>query len=111
MDPQTDLDAVFSALANETRRAILARLAEGAATVNALAEPFEMSLPAVSKHIRVLEEAGLVTRSKVAQTRPCALNADGIAVVSNWAEQYRPIWEHRFDAMTELLVQLKDDTQ
>ena len=84
------LSETFAALANSTRRAILARLAEGAATVNELAEPFEMTLPAISKHIKVLERAGLVRRGQRAQYRPCALDAAPLEEVSTWAEQYRP---------------------
>src|SRR5882757_577912 len=91
------LDETFAALANSTRRAILARLAEGSATVNELAEPFAMTLPAISKHIKVLERAGLVKRGQHAQYRPCALNAKPLREVSMWAEQYRPVWEARFD--------------
>jgi DNA-binding transcriptional ArsR family regulator len=101
------LDETFAALANSTRRAILARLAEGAATVNELAEPFELTLPAVSKHIKVLERAGLVRRGQRAQYRPCALNAARLEEVSSWAEQYRPIWEARFDRMDDYLTQLQ----
>lgn len=108
MTDQQNLDAIFSALANETRRAILSRLAEGQATVNELAEPFTMSLPAVSKHIRVLETAGLVTRGQDAQTRPCTLNAATIATVSDWAEQYRIHWAHRFDAMAAVLAEMEE---
>src|SRR3982075_2192893 len=89
------LDETFGALANSTRRAILARLAEGSATVNELAEPFEMTLPAISKHIKVLERAGLVRQGRRAQCRPCALEATALHEVSTWAEQYRPIWEAR----------------
>ena len=83
------LDETFAALANTTRRAILARLAEGEASVNELAEPFELTLPAISKHIKVLEQAGLVVRSRRAQYRPCALDATRLEEVSTWAEQYR----------------------
>ena len=101
------LDETFAALANSTRRAILARLAEGAATVNELAEPFELTLPAVSKHIKVLERAGLVQRGHRAQYRPCALDAAPLEQVSTWAEQYRPVWEARFDRMDEYLTQLR----
>lgn len=93
------LDETFGALANSTRRAILARLATGPATVNELAEPFEMTLPAISKHIKVLERAGLVRRGRRAQSRPCALEARALQEVSTWAEQYRPIWEARFEQM------------
>lgn len=101
------LDATFAALANPTRRAILARLAQGEATVNALAEPFDMSLPAVSKHIRVLENAGLVTRGKDAQFRPCALNAEPLEAIASWTDQYRHIWETRFDMMGEIIARMK----
>jgi len=101
------LSETFAALANSTRRAILARLAEGAATVNELAEPFEMRLPAVSKHIKVLERAGLVVRGQRAQYRPCALDATPLEAVSTWAEQYRPVWEARFDRMDDYLKQLR----
>lgn len=108
MNTRKDLDAIFAALAHPTRRAIIARLAEGEATVNELAAPAKMSLPAVSKHIRVLENAGLVSRRKHAQFRPCQLNPDALKTLSHWAEQYRPIWTQRFDAMDELLQVTKD---
>jgi DNA-binding transcriptional ArsR family regulator len=85
------LDETFAALANSTRRAMLARLAEGAATVNDLAEPFELTLPAISKHIKVLERAGLVQRGHRAQFRPWALDAAPLEQISTWAEQYRPV--------------------
>ena len=97
------LTATFAALANATRRAILARLATGAATVSDLAEPFEMTLPAISKHIKVLEHAGLVTRGQHAQYRPCALDGAPLREVSTWAEQYRPVWEARFARMQDYL--------
>jgi DNA-binding transcriptional ArsR family regulator len=101
------LSETFAALANSTRRAILARLAESSATVNELAEPFEMTLPAISKHIKVLERAGLVTRGQRAQYRPCALAAAPLQEVSTWAEQYRPVWEARFDRMDTYLTHLR----
>ena len=101
------LSETFAALANSTRRAILARLAEGEATVNELAEPFEMTLPAISKHIKVLQRAGLVLRGQRAQFRPCALDAARLEEVSTWAEQYRPVWEGRFDRMDDYLRQLQ----
>jgi DNA-binding transcriptional ArsR family regulator len=104
---ENGLDETFAALANSTRRAILARLADGAATVNELAEPFALTLPAVSKHIKVLERAGLVTRGRRAQYRPCALDATPLAKVSTWAEQYRPVWEARFDRMDDYLQHLR----
>ena len=101
------LNETFAALANSTRRAILARLADGAATVNELAEPFELTLPAISKHIKVLERAGLVMRGQRAQYRPCALDAAPLKEVSTWAEQYRPVWEARFDRLDDYLTQLR----
>src|SRR6476661_9941532 len=101
------LSETFAALANSTRRAMLARLAEGAATVNELAEPFELTLPAVSKHIKVLERAGLVRRGQRAQYRPCAIDAAPLEEVSTWAGQYRPVWEARFDRMDDYLTQFQ----
>lgn len=103
------LNQTFAALANPTRRAILARLAEGEAGVNELAEPFSMTLPAVSRHIRVLERAGLVSQGKRAQYRPCTLDARPLEDVSEWAEQYRPIWEARFDRMSDYLQELQSN--
>ena len=105
------LDETFAALANPTRRAILARLARGEASVNELAAPFELTLPTISKHIKVLERAGLVVRSRRAQSRPCVLNPDRLAEVSTWAEQYRPIWEARFDRLDQHLHQLHAQSQ
>ena len=101
------LSETFAVLANSTRRAILARLAQGEATVNELAKPFDLTLPAVSKHIKVLAKAGLVVRGHRAQYRPCALDASPLAQVSSWAERYRPVWESRFDRMDEYLDQLR----
>ena len=101
------LSETFAALSSSTRRAILARLAQGEATVNELAEPFEMTLPAISKHIKVLERAGLVMRGQRAQYRPCALDAAPLEQVSTWAEQYRAVWEARFDRMDDYLTQLR----
>jgi DNA-binding transcriptional ArsR family regulator len=101
------LDETFAALANATRRPILAHLSDGDATVNELAEPFEMTLPAISKHIKVLERAGLVMRGRRAQYRPCALDAAPLEEVSTWAEQYRPVWEARFDRMDQYIAQLR----
>lgn len=101
------LSATFAALSSTTRRAILARLAEGEATVSELAEPFDMSLPAVSKHIRVLEEAGLVVQGRRAQYRPCTLDAAPLQRVSSWTEQYRPVWERRFDRMDDYIEQVR----
>ena len=109
---QTDpLSATFAALADPTRRAILARLADGAATVNELAEPFAMTLPAISKHIKVLERAGLVRRGHRAQYRPCAIDAAPLEEVSTWAQQFRPVWEARFDRMDDYLTQLTTATK
>jgi DNA-binding transcriptional ArsR family regulator len=105
------LNETFAALANSTRRAILGRLAEGHATVNELAEPFAMTLPAISKHIKVLERAGLVVRGHHAQYRPCALDATPLEEVSSWAEQYRPVWEARLDRLDEYLHQLRPTTK
>jgi DNA-binding transcriptional ArsR family regulator len=101
------LNETFAALANSTRRRILALLAEGEATVNELAEPFELTLPAISKHIKVLERAGLVTRGQRAQYRPCALDGTPLEQVSTWVEQYRPVWEARFDRMDDYLRQFR----
>jgi len=103
------LTDTFAALANTTRRAILAHLAHGEATVNELAAPFAMTLPAVSKHLKVLERAGLVVRSQRAQFRPCAINPDTLHGISTWAEQYRPVWEARFDRMDDYLTRIQPD--
>lgn len=108
MNQSDQLDAAFAALANPTRRAILAHLAQGEATVNTLAEPFDMSLPAISKHIRVLENAGLITRGRDAQFRPCTLNTQPLQVVANWTDQYRHIWDARFDVMSGILQTMKE---
>jgi DNA-binding transcriptional ArsR family regulator len=105
------LSETFAALANPTRRAMLARLAEGEASVNELAEPFEMTLPAVSRHIRVLERAGLVMQGRRAQYRPCTLDAAPLEEVSAWTEQYRPVWEERFDRMDDYLNQLQNNDE
>lgn len=99
----TELDAAFAALAHPTRRAILGRLAHGPATVSDLAAPFAISLPAVSQHIKVLEAAGLITRGRDAQFRPCTLNPQALARVAQWSDQYRHIWAGRFDAMAQIL--------
>ncbi|MBC8504793.1 MAG: winged helix-turn-helix transcriptional regulator [Anaerolineales bacterium] len=99
------LNQTFAALSNSTRRAILARLAEGEATVNELAEPFSISLPAISKHIKVLERAGLITQGQKAQYRPCTIDVTPLEEVSNWTEQYRHIWEARFDQMDDYINQ------
>ncbi|HET6764030.1 MAG TPA: metalloregulator ArsR/SmtB family transcription factor, partial [Longimicrobiaceae bacterium] len=97
----------FAALADPTRRAIQARLSRGAATVNELAAPFEMSLPAVSKHLTVLERAGLIERGREAQWRPCRLQAAPLRDVDDWVEQYRRFWEGSFDRMGEYLRELQ----
>lgn len=101
------LSATFAALASTTRRALLARLAEGEANVSDLAEPFDMSLPAISRHLKVLERAGLIQRGQRAQYRPCVLDPLPLAQVSTWAEQYRPIWEARLDRMDDYLTDLQ----
>ena len=100
------LDDTFAALADPTRRAILARLMAGAATVTELAEPFDMSLPAVSKHLKVLERAGLITRGREAQWRPCRLEADPLREVADWVEGYRRFWEEserRYERLDDYL--------
>jgi DNA-binding transcriptional ArsR family regulator len=101
------LDATFGALADPTRRAILARLAKGDATVNELAEPFRMSLPAVSKHLKVLERAGLIARGRDAQRRPCRLEASPLKEVAAFVERYRRHWEESFDRLDEYLEVMK----
>ena len=101
------LDATFAALADPTRRAILARLAEGEATVNELAAPFAMSLPAVSKHLKVLERAGLISRSRDGQFRPCRLEADRLLPATDWIEQHRKTWAERFDKLAAHLHDLQ----
>ena len=101
------LDATFSALADPTRRAILARLAKGEASVTELAEPFAMSQPAISKHIKVLERAGLVARGRDAQRRPCRLVAGPLRDATDWLERYRELWEARFERLDDLLEELK----
>jgi DNA-binding transcriptional ArsR family regulator len=101
------LTEIFAALANSTRRAILARLAEGEANVNELAEPFALTLPAVSKHIKVLARAGLIVRGRRAQYRPCAIDAKPLQELTTWVEQYRPIWEARFDRMDDYLTKIQ----
>lgn len=105
---ETKLDRTFAALANPTRRAILARLVDGEATVNELAAPFNMSLPAISKHIKVLEQAGLITQGQKAQYRPCVINVTPLKEVSTWTEQYRHIWETSFDRMENYINQIKE---
>jgi len=97
------LSETFAALADPTRRAILTRLAEGEATVNELAEPFPISVQAVSKHLKVLERAGLITRGRTAQLRPSRLHGEPLAEAAHWLERYRPFWEERFDRLDERL--------
>jgi DNA-binding transcriptional ArsR family regulator len=101
------LSITFAALADPTRRAILERLAEGAATVGELAEPFEMSLPAISKHLKVLENAGLISRGRDAQWRPCQLDAGPLKEVADWVGRYRRHWEERLDRLDEYLRELQ----
>src|SRR5215218_2516075 len=101
------LSATFAALADPTRRAILARLASGERSVGELAEPFDMSMPAVSKHLRVLERAGLIARGRDAQRRPCRLEPARIKEVAEWAERYRAIWESRLDRLDAYLQELQ----
>jgi DNA-binding transcriptional ArsR family regulator len=101
------LDATFAALADPTRRAILAKLSSGEASVLELARPFDMSLPAISKHLKVLEKAGLITRGREAQWRPCRLAAEPLKDASKWIEQYRQHWEERFDRLDDYLKELK----
>src|SRR5712672_3186412 len=105
--PTDRLSATFSALADPTRRAILARLALGETSVTELAEPFAMSLPAVSKHLKVLERAGLIARGREAQWRPCRLEAGPLKDVASWVEYYRQFWEQSFDRLDDYLVELK----
>ncbi|RSM84538.1 ArsR family transcriptional regulator [Kibdelosporangium aridum] len=101
------LSSTFAALADPTRRAILARLAKGEATVTELAEPFAMSLPAVSKHLKVLEKAGLIMRGRSAQWRPCRLDAEPLKAVADWVGDYKQFWESSFDRMDTLLKDLR----
>src|ERR671928_1708574 len=106
--PTETLDSTFAALADPTRRAILVRLASGGeASVKELAEPFEMSLPAVSKHLKVLERAGLISRARVAQSRPCRLEAAPLREVAHWVEHYRSFWEQSFDRLEDYLHELQ----
>jgi DNA-binding transcriptional ArsR family regulator len=109
--PADALSATFAALADPTRRAILARLASGERSVTELAEPFDMSLPAVSKHLRVLERAGLIARGREAQWRPCRIAAGPLKDVADWAERYRHIWEPRLDRLDAYLQELKGKEQ
>ena len=101
------LNATFAALADPTRRAILARLASGEVSVNDLAKPFAMSQPAISKHLKVLEHAGLISRGRDAQRRPCRLEARRLAEATKWLERYRKFWEGNFNRLDALLDELK----
>ena len=103
------LDAIFGALADPTRRAILARLASGEATVNELAEPFAMTQPAISKHLKVLERAGLISRDRDAQRRPSRLEPERLAKASAWLDQYRQFWETSFARLDHVLDELKTE--
>ncbi|HYQ99578.1 MAG TPA: metalloregulator ArsR/SmtB family transcription factor [Casimicrobiaceae bacterium] len=105
--PVDRLSVTFAALADPTRRAILARLASGEASVKELAAPFEISAPAVTKHLKVLQRAGLITRSREAQRRPCRLRAKPLRDVSTWVEHYRQFWEARIDRLEEYLRELQ----
>lgn len=105
--PADRLSAIFAALADPTRRAILARLVAGECSVTQLAEPFDMSLPAVSKHLGVLERAGLIARGREAQWRPCRLEAGPLKAVADWTEGYRHVWERRLDRLETYLGTLK----
>jgi DNA-binding transcriptional ArsR family regulator len=105
--PADHLSATFAALADPTRRAILARLASGETSVSELAEPFDMSLPAVSKHLKVLERAGLIARGREAQWRPCRLEASRLKQVADWVEGYRRFWEQSFDRLDDYLRKLQ----
>jgi DNA-binding transcriptional ArsR family regulator len=102
------LSVTLSALADPTRRAILARLAQGGATVNELAEPFAISLPAVSRHLKVLEHAGLISRGREAQWRPCKLELQNLKALDDWLSTYRRFWDESFDKMAAYLEELKE---
>ena len=102
------LSSTFAALADPTRRAILARLASGEASVTALSEPFEMSMPAISKHLKVLERAGLIARGREAQWRPCRLEADRLKEVAEWVETYRRFWTESFERLDDYLREMKN---
>jgi DNA-binding transcriptional ArsR family regulator len=107
MYPGDSLSTTFAALADPTRRAILGRLSRGQSSVTDLARPFEMSLPAISKHLKVLERARLIERGRTAQWRPCRLRAAPLKKVANWVEHYRRFWEERFDRLDEYLNELQ----
>ena len=107
---QANLDAVFHALADGTRRAILSRLADGEASVNEIAEPFEISQPAVSRHLKVLERAGLIERAIDQQRRPAKLNAERMVAAVEWLVDFRPMWGTSFDQLDDLLTKMKRNT-
>ncbi|PSB15244.1 transcriptional regulator [filamentous cyanobacterium CCP1] len=109
--PSDQLSVTFAALADPTRRAILAHLAKGEASVTELAQPFEMSLPAISKHLKVLERAGLITKGREAQWRPCRLEAEPLKEAADWIVQYRQFWEQSFDRLDEYLKELQAEEQ
>ena len=103
-DPNPQLSRAFSALADPTRRAIVERLGRGEASVGELAEPFDISLPAISRHLKVLEQAQLISRSKDAQWRRCKLNAQPLSNIAQWVERYRQFWDESFDRLSDFLV-------
>ncbi|MBC8065689.1 MAG: winged helix-turn-helix transcriptional regulator [Chlorobia bacterium] len=105
---EDQLSATFAALADPTRRAILARLANGECSVKELAEPFEMSGPAITKHLKVLEKAGLIERGREAQWRPCRLQAEPLRAANEWIDQYREFWEGSFDRLAEYLKEMQN---
>lgn len=105
------LSVIFAALADPTRRAILSTLTEGPASVNELAEPFKMTLPGISKHLKVLERAGLITRGRNAQWRPCTLEAAPLKEVADWTERYRRFYEESFERLDEVLAKLQKDNR
>lgn len=107
MNSQDQLSTTFAALADPTRRAILARLAAGESSVTELAEPFDMSLPAITKHLKVLERAGLISRTREAQWRPCRLEAKPLQQAADWVEQYRKFWEDSLDRLEEYISELQ----
>jgi DNA-binding transcriptional ArsR family regulator len=108
---EDELSRTFAALADPTRRAMLARLAQGEATVNELAEPFDMSLQAISKHLKVLERAGLITRGRAAQWRPSRLEVAPLENATDWIERYREIWRDRFDRLDQEIQRLKTESE
>lgn len=108
---ETILDATFAALADPTRRAILARLALGETSVTELTEPFQMSMPAISKHLKVLERAGLIDRGREAQTRPARLNPAALKTAADWIDEYRKFWEESFDRLGAYLQKLQADNK